>query len=518
MIFYFSFCDIFFLIDACYNKNNLTLYNKENKQMAKRWMLVIDEYEGVVKNAVNMLSGYLSGMVSYILPVKYTQDMTEQEYAENNIIAVGKGKTHSILKAYETQGLLSVPNAEEGYAIYVGKTPNVDEGQTIAIAGADEKGVLYGCMQFINEYCGDVLYKRGYLWGERFFENALERELTEWRVCEVPAVKTRALWTWGYVIYDYKGFFENMARLRLNEVVIWNDRVPFNAKDIVEYAHGLGIKIIWGFAWGWTNKLTQTVAQICSEEGLKKVKANVLTTYEEQYAKTGGDGIYFQSFTELNTDTVNGKCIAEIVTEFVNEIAGELLNRYPDLHIQFGLHATSVKTHLDMIQKVDPRIYIVWEDCGAFPYAYLSDNIGNFDETYALTEELLRLRGKDERFGAVLKGMLNLDWGTFEHHTDSFILGERTNAFLVERQIKKDKIWKIVRGGWLKNAKYMQKTVALMAEKGKDVLVQALVEDAMFENKITLPVAIYAQTLWSPNAPIEEIMEKASKNPFTDNE
>ena len=72
-----------------------------------------------------------------------------------------------------------------------------------------------------------------------------------------------------------------------------------------------------------------------------------------------------------------------------------------------------------------------------------------------------------------------------------------------------------MRGGWLKNAKYMQKTVALMAEKGKDVLVQALVEDAMFENKITLPVAIYAQTLWSPNAPIEEIMEKASKNPFT---
>ena len=64
--------------------------------MAKRWMLVIDEYEGIVKNAVNMLSGYLSGMVSYILPVKYTRDMTEHEYAENNIIAVGKGKTHSI--------------------------------------------------------------------------------------------------------------------------------------------------------------------------------------------------------------------------------------------------------------------------------------------------------------------------------------------------------------------------------------------------------------------------------------
>ena len=169
--------------------------------MAKRWMLVIDEYEGVVKNAVNMLSGYLSGMVSYILPVKYTRDMTEQEYAENNIIAVGKGKTHSILKAYETQGLLSVPNAEEGYAIYVGKTPNVDEGQTIAIAGADEKGVLYGCMQFINEYCGDVLYRGADIWKTDCFEYPLEKALPEWKSSSYPEIKTRAIWTWGFVIY-----------------------------------------------------------------------------------------------------------------------------------------------------------------------------------------------------------------------------------------------------------------------------------------------------------------------------
>ena len=70
--------------------------------MAKRWMLVIDEYEEIVKNAVNMLSGYLSGVVSYILPVKYTRDMTEQEYAENNIIAVGKGKTHFEILKFRT--------------------------------------------------------------------------------------------------------------------------------------------------------------------------------------------------------------------------------------------------------------------------------------------------------------------------------------------------------------------------------------------------------------------------------
>ena len=130
----------------------------------------------------------------------------------------------------------------------------------------------------------------------------------------------------------------------------------------------------------------------------------------------------------------------------------------------------------------------------------------------------MSLRGQDEKFGVVLKGTLNLDWHSFQHQTGSFVLGERTQAFIAERQVKKDKIWKIVRGGWLKNAEYARKMIALMAEKGNNPIVQALVEDAMFENKIALPVAIYAQTLWTPNAPIEEIIEKASKNPFVDNE
>lgn len=485
--------------------------------MGKRWILVIDEYKGVVKNAVNMLSGWVSGLISSPLLVKYSCDITEKEITENNIIAVGSCKTNTILSAYEKEGLLSVPNVEEGYAIYVGKKPNAEESQTVAIAGADDKGVLYGCMQFMSEYCGDTLYKRGYLFGETFFENPLERELPEWKVSTSPAIKTRALWTWGHVIYDYRAFFENMARLRLNEVVIWNDYVPFNAQEVVDYAHGLGIKVIWGFAWGWTNKLTQTVEETCSDAGLKRVKENVLATYEAQYANTGGDGIYFQSFTELNTDNVNGKCIAEIVTELVNDIVGELLKRYPNLHIQFGLHATSVKTHLDILQKVDKRIHIVWEDCGAFPYDYSTDRIENFQETYAFTNELLTLRGQDEKFGAVLKGMLNLDWATFHHHTGRYILGERSKSFIRERQIKKDKIWKIVQSGWLKNAEYMRKMIALMAEKGNKPVVQALVEDAMFENKIMLPVAMYAQTLWSPNLAVEEIIEKTTKNPFVDN-
>ena len=113
-----------------------------------------------------------------------------------------------------------------------------------------------------------------------------------------------------------------------------------------------------------------------------------------------------------------------------------------------------------------------------------------------------------------------MKWPVFLPLTRSvwYILGERTDGFIRERQIEKDKIWKVIRGSWLKNAEYFRKMIALMADKGHEPIVQALVEDAMFENKITLPVAIYAQTLWSPETPIEKILEKASKNPFADNE
>ena len=48
--------------------------------------------------------------------------------------------------------------------------------------------------------------------------------------------------------------------------------------------------------------------------------------------------------------------------------AGKILEENPKLHIQFGLHASSVREHLEDISGVDDRVEIVWEDCGAFPF------------------------------------------------------------------------------------------------------------------------------------------------------
>ena len=479
--------------------------------MEKRWILVVENYNGVKKNAVNMLYSVLSSHLNYVLPVRFSQSVTEKELCENNVIVVGE-KDNEIIKKCAEQNVIKMPTQKEGYSACVGESVFEKDAQMIIIAGYDDAGVLYGCMDFCNSYLGDVVYREKDLWTTPTYDKIFENKLNSWSVNTAPAIKRRALWTWGHVIYDYRKFFENMAKLRLNEVIIWNDVAPINAKDVVDYAHSLNIKVIWGYAWGWDTSCNN-VLKSYDKDTLAKIKQRVLKTYEDEYREAGGDGIYFQSFTESEDFSVDGKCIAELVTELVNDIAGELLSKYPSLHLQFGLHATSVRNRLEYIKNVDKRIHIVWEDCGSFPYDYFADKVGNFDETLELTKKILELRGEEEKWGAVFKGMLKLDWLQFEHFSAPYIFGERSEQYINERQTEKNRIWKIQQASWLKNAEYVRRTVKVVADSGKDTIVQALVEDGMFENEIMFPVALYAEMLWNSDEPSADAITRVSKYP-----
>ncbi len=496
--------------------------------MNKPMILVTDNYSSLTKKGVNLLAGTLATQMGYaVLPVLTYEKASEQVFADHTVIAVGRVETHPILAKYAESGVISVPDKKEGYAIYVGKDANDAEKSIILIAGADEAGVLYGCADFCNKYLA-LLGGEGYIFKTAHFSNMFsERALIPFSLSTAPAIPTRAIWTWGHMIYDYRGFFDNMARLRLNEAVIWNDRCPINAEDIVRYAHSLGIKIVWGYAWGWDNssKLEKMVAE-SDDTMLARIKEGAIRTYETEY-KGLGDGIYFQSFTEIEKDSVNGKSVADLVVRLVNETAGELLSRYPDLHIQFGLHATSVKTKTEIIAKVDPRVYIVWEDCGSFPYSYRSDDRGHmqysyrtdlttsFEETLALTEKLVSLRGKEERFGAVLKGLVCLDWEKFVHFSHPYVMGEYPKSFIRNRWAEKKPLWQAVTAGWLRNADLARQTLSVIATANNPI-AEMLVEDGIFENEIPLPVAVMAEMMWSPSKEAGETLETVAKYPFID--
>lgn len=305
-------------------------------------------------------------------------------------------------------------------------------------------------------------------------------------------ISETGIWTWGHVIYDYRGFLKNMRSLGMDKITIWNDYAPINAREIIEEAHKNGIRVIWGFAWGWDTDCRKIAADL-SAERLNKISESVVGTFREQYYDIAVDGIYFQSFTELDKRDVGGKNIASTVVELVNMTADELLSEHPQLNIEFGLHATGVKSDLDAIARTDGRVRIVWEDLGAFPFSYSPLEVENFDETYELTEKVLNLRGDGEKCGFITKGMTTLDWGAFSHAAGPLVIGESSAEFIKSRQLQKNALWEERTEGWHKNIVYAKKMFDLFKASDKAVSVQALIEDGMFENEIKEPPLMFSR-------------------------
>lgn len=305
-------------------------------------------------------------------------------------------------------------------------------------------------------------------------------------------MKETGIWTWGHVIYDYRGFFRNMKSLGMNKITIWNDFAPLNAREIIGEAHRNGIKVVWGFAWGWDTDC-RSIAAGLGEERLREMKDSVLNVFCGQYRDIAADGIYFQSFTEMEKREINGKSIAEFVVELVNSTADELFKSEPELNIEFGLHATSVKDDLAAIARTDGRVRIIWEDLGAFPFAYDPFDIKNYDETYALAEKVINLRGSAEKCGFITKGMTTLDWSAFKHAAEPLAIGESSREFIEKRQLEKNALWDERTEGWRLNIDYARKMFDLFKSSGSVVSVQALIEDGMFEDEIKEPAVMFSK-------------------------
>lgn len=455
----------------------------------KNTAIIYGECEkGIQKKALELLSEtILDFTIKYPLCVKYGEDA---DISECTKIYIGTKSNNAYIAQNSTTDLTHT----EEYAITV-------KNGTVIIEGFDDGGVLYGCADFYNKYISKIEYTND---DTTYWENPFEKPLPDFELRSHPAVAHRGIWTWGHVIYNYRAFIDNMVKLKMNTVIIWNDNVPINAAEMVDYAHSSGIKIYWGYSWLWDVD--------CGAIDMKTIKnsiPSIIEKYEKEYLPLGGDGIYFQSFTEIHGEYIGDVLIAEAVTDFVNSAAAQLLKKYPKLELQFGLHAISVKEKLEYIKKVDPRVRIVWEDCGAFPFGYIPRPTDNFEETMDLAKKIAVLRGDTDSFGAVTKGFTKLDWNTFEHIGASVYTGVSSKRIRQNRVLRKKPFWRYVESFWLANADNAAKAVKQMADmKNGDLHITALVEDGMFEENIMFPVALYSEILWNPNYDVTKYMSE----------
>lgn len=466
-----------------------------------RWKICCGKKIGKIEQrALRELYGTVRQYLPYILTVCETaEELTEHD----NVIFLGTLSSCPALKVMADEGFYQPEIRREGFAIQVADSKKRRGRTDIVIQGADSAGVLYGVFEFIHAYLDDLLKYTGYHYEKPI--KPFTDPCVPFEEHSAPAIVNRGLWTWGHKIYDYRGYFDNMARCRMNLVIIWNDSAPLNAKEVVNYAHGCGIRVVWGFSCAWGEDVA---VDPCDAGEADKWSKRILEVWENEYADTGADGVYFQTFTERNEKEVGGVSIARLVTDFINRVTEPLRRAYPDLWVKFGLHATSIGENYTMLRDLRHDVTPVWEDCGGFPYHY-DPRQGDIGAALDYTKKLVKMAEKGGRFGAVLKGFTVLKWKKFEHYKGEILLGETDRVARRHILERRQFYWKFCEPYWLEHAGDLSKwTCAVADAELSDSTVVALVEDGAFEEEIPPSVGIFAETLWDPHADVTRMIEK----------
>ena len=463
--------------------------------MEKRnWKIYYTEYAGPQKRAVDLLYRELgkhvlrdNGRYSFHTIACQTGEID----CESHAVVLGIYGQCPLLEAHITKEELP----ENGYVVKVMDNPQNPQYKLVLLCGSSAVEVLYAAVDFVDDYVAlatpsvDAFI---HLRNELF-----EHPLPDYYHATAPDFKTRSIFTWGHPINDYADYFANMARLKLNQVIIWNDFLPLNADDIVECAHSYGIEVMWGFAWGWGFDCRKT-----DLSDLTALKEQIVEEYNRTYKHVKGDGIYFQSFTEINEDTIGGVRVSEAVTQLVNMTAAALLKDDPHLKLQFGLHATSVKDHLDDIKQVDPRVEIVWEDCGKFPFKSFSGEFNEyktpeaFAAHYDFTDRILTLRDRAAS-GIVYKSMLTMDWsrGRVTHQKGPYVMGDMAPETVQQDAQLLEKIWRFYSAEWIEHGQLAQTLTRHIYAKTDGNVNMCLA--GMFAGGIWFPTALLAQLFWN---------------------
>ncbi len=470
-----------------------------------RWSIIYQSYSGLNQFAVNELQKIVQPFLPYVIQV---QDVATAGLSEvENSILIGSCQQTPILQELLSCANLPVPAVSQSYTLACLDNLEGRGRRVLMVAGADPQGVLYGVQEL-----GKRLYAQAEREGSVIrMDPGKLRQLFDnqepFSLHEQPVVRERGLWTWGYVIRDYRRYIDNMACLKMNTLVVWNDFPPLNSIQLIDYAHARGIQVIFGFHWGWG----LSTIDLSNPADSQAVRASVLERYRKEYQGLDLDGIYFQTLTEHTQTNFGERTVASVVCDFVNDTARSLWQINPDLKIYFGLHATSIREHYVDLASLEPQITIVWEDAGSLPYTYrpIAPSQDDFQATLEYSRQLASFR-PGTRFALVPKGWSNLNWSyEFEHH-GPFILGEQPAWTIRERLHSQNGYWDEINALWRQNFPLAARFYRELAEASPaGMMAVGLVEDGLFEEKIQPSVSLFAEMLWNPFRSDEEILERA---------
>lgn len=409
-------------------------------EKARDWKGVYSSAEGLEGRALAVLTEAMTARAlrdpgtttSHVFPLEKAG--AAKGLSQKNRILIGCPSSHAGLRA-----LLKSDDVPRG-GYFIG-TFSESGTNTIAVAGDSPREVLWAAFDFADTGIREI--EAAYLDANDLAAGTVK----PWQVFAAdalpafakrcaPETEVRSAFSWGHVIDDCGRYFRELARLRFTRVILWNEFPPVNAAEVVREAHEWGLELYWGFAWGWT-------ADMCAsaETGdIPKLVDSIVAEWRTTWRPLGGDGIYFQTFTEQNRETIDGRSIASLAVETVNGAVRRIRAEAPGLDIVFGLHANSVKQRLGEIEKTDKGVEILWENCGGFPF-----NESRFDPDTAFVDALLET---ERPVGLVWKAQPRQDWSCWKHPAGPSVLGaagdptlRRDRALVREASVSHDEAW-----------------------------------------------------------------------------
>ena len=474
------------------------------------WKVVYSSAEGPEGSALKVLTDRLGPVLlrdrptstALVLPLEKAG--VESVTNKRDSIILGVPRENARLRDYVKSG--DVPPG--GYLV---RTFNEKGRNIVLLAGDGPSEVLWATFDFLDvvvptlerQMISQVSRYEGALFravGAAEDARAVKaRQIPSFASCTAPETQVRSIFSWGHVVDDCRATFRALARARFNRVILWNDQRVVNAREVVDEAHAWGVKVYWGFSWGWTLSGSD-------EESVdfEKLADAIVTEWRAKWRPMGGDGIYFQSFTETNKKTIGGQSIPETVVALVNAVAARIRAEAPETDIVFGLHSNSMKCPgADAaIAKTDPRLEILWENCGGFPFWESDGKESQPDQAFC--DKILALTPS---VGLAWKAQLRMDWGNYVAPAGPFLLGcagprllERDRAVIAPTLTSYDEDW-IING---RHVWEFVRRIRAGAHPPKEF--NAVAE---YNPPYAFATLVQAELFWNSSDPWEEISRRA---------
>lgn len=174
-----------------------------------RWIILYgagpESGNNIEKFTLEELYRKIQAFLPYVVGM-YPASTDNLSLQDHHIILLGTLENNPWLSHVMSQVL---PKEPQGYTISCRASPWNPERRVIGITGADSTGVLYGVQDFITRILTTVLTP------EKPTAEKLRLALdgvADYHIQEYPRINNRGIWTWGYVIYDFHRFMDNMAR------------------------------------------------------------------------------------------------------------------------------------------------------------------------------------------------------------------------------------------------------------------------------------------------------------------